>query len=163
VYAVQEWLLPYMNKLHGLNSFHNFVIVRNNEGKAVLHFKAWCNSQWEAEAYEPIVLLKEDLPQGVPDTVKPNYDAVDFARLRSMVERGVTNGVFTSEEEQEWLTFLEEEMSTASTYEGIEEKVYDENDGELFCKGGLWEIKILLHIKFTLTAIARIAEKRTQR
>lgn len=163
VYAVREWLLPYMNKLHGLNSFHNFVIVRNDEGKAVLHFKAWCNSQWEAEAYEPIVLLKDNLPQGVPDTIKPDYEAVDLARLRSMVERCVTNGVFTSQEEQEWLTFLEEEKTTASAYEDIEEKVYNKNDGELFLKRGFCEnLKSGFHKIDTLVVIARIAEKRSQ-
>ncbi|KAL9977254.1 hypothetical protein ACROYT_G014636 [Oculina patagonica] len=49
LYAVQEWLLPYMKPIYGLNSFHSFVIVKNNVGKAVLHFKAWSTSQWVGE------------------------------------------------------------------------------------------------------------------
>lgn len=119
-----------MKQIHGLNSFHSFVIAKNDEGKAVLHFKAWCTSDWDGERYDPIVLLG-DLPQGVPEIIKPNYDAVDFTRLRSMVNKCVNNGVFTNEEKQEWLHFLEEEERTASIYENVEEIVYDKDDGEL--------------------------------
>lgn len=131
LYAVREWLLPHMKQLHGLNNFHNFVIERNEDGKAVLNFKAWCTSQWDADAYEPVVLLDGNLPEGVPDIVKPNYDVVDFNRLRSMVEKCVTNGIFNSVEEREWLAFFEEEERTASAYDNVVETVYDRNDGEL--------------------------------
>lgn len=131
LYAIREWLLPYMKEIHGLNSFHSFVIVRNNEGKAVLHFKAWSTSQWDGEVCDPVVLLDGNIPPGLPEIVKPNYDVVDFARLRSMVEKCVKNGVFTPEEKQEWLTFVEEEERTASVYEDVEEVVYDKDDGEL--------------------------------
>ena len=130
LYAVREWLLPYQKQLHGLNSFHSFVIVKNDEGKAVLHFKAWCTSEWDGERYEPVVLLR-DLPQDVPEIIKPNYDAVDFGRLKSMVDKCVNNGVFTNEEKKEWLNFLEEEEITASIYEDVEEIVYDKDDGKL--------------------------------
>lgn len=130
LYAVREWLLPYQKQLHGLNSFHSFVIVKNDEGKAVLHFKAWCTSEWDGERYEPVVLLR-DLPQDVPEIIKPNYDAVDFGRLKSMVDKCVNNGVFTNEEKKEWLNFLEEEEITASIYEDMEEIVYDKDDGKL--------------------------------
>ena len=86
-----------MKQIHGLNSFHtcSFVIVKNDEGKAVLHFKAWCTSEWDGEQYDPIMVL-HDLPQGVPEVIRPNYDAVDFARLRGMVDKCVNNGVFTN-------------------------------------------------------------------
>ena len=70
--------------------------------------------------------------EGQSSTGCARHNAVDFARLQSMVERYVTNGIFTSAEEQEWLIFLEEEKRTASAYEDIEEKVYDENYSE--CK-----------------------------
>jgi len=113
-----------------LNSFHSFVIVKNNEGKAVLLFKAWCTSEWDGKRYEPVVLL-HDLPQDVPEIIKPNYDAVDFGRLKSMVDKCVNNGVFTNEEKKEWLNFLEEEEITASIYEDVEEIVYDKDDGKL--------------------------------
>ena len=77
LYTVREWLLPHLQHLHGLNSFHSFAIVRNTEGKAVLHFKAWSTSQWEAEAYEPVGLLRTT-PTGLPDLIKPNYGTVDI-------------------------------------------------------------------------------------
>lgn len=124
LYAVREWLLPHMKQIHGLYSFHSFVIERNEDGKAVLNFKAWCTSQWDAwNAYHPVVLLDGNLPEGVPDIVKPNYEVVDFNRLRSMVEKCVRNGIFNSVEEREWMAFFEEEERTASV-------VYDRNDGE---------------------------------
>ena len=77
-----------MKQIHGLNSFHSFVIVKNNDGKAVLHFKAWCTSQWDGEGYDPVVLLG-NFPQSVPEIIKPNYDAVDFNKLRSMIDKNV--------------------------------------------------------------------------
>ena len=72
--------------------------------------------------------------EGQSSTGCARHKAVDFARLQSMVERYVTNGVFTSTEEVEWLILLEEEKRTASAYEDIEEKVYDENYSK--CKWG---------------------------
>jgi len=112
-----------------IKQLYSFVIVKNDEGKAVLHFKAWCTSEWDGKRYEPVVLL-HDLPQDVPEIIKPNYDAVDFARLKSMVDKCVNNRVFTNEEKKEWLNFLEEEI-TASIYEDMEEIVYDKDDGKL--------------------------------
>ena len=131
LYAVREWLLPHIKQIHGLNTLHSFVIKRNKDGYAVLNFKAWCTSQWDASnAYEPVVLLDGNLPEGAPDIVKPNYEVVDFNRLRSMVEKCVTNGIFNSVEEREWMAFLEEEERTASAYDNVVEIVHDRNDGE---------------------------------
>lgn len=48
-----------------------------------------------------------------------------------MVEKYVTNGIFNSVEEREWLAFFEEEERTASAYDNVVETVYDRNDGEL--------------------------------
>ena len=81
-------------------------------------------------ATNPLFLLR-DLPHGVPEIIKPNYEAVDFSRLKSMVDKCVNNGVFTNEEKKEWLNFLEEEEITASIYEDVEEIVYDKDDGKL--------------------------------
>lgn len=67
----------------------------------------------------------------MPEIIKPNYDALDFARLKSMVDKCVNNGAFTDEEKKEWLNFLEEEEITASVYEDVEEIVYDKDDGKL--------------------------------
>ena len=69
LYAVREWLLPHMQQLYGLNNFHSFVFVQNTEGKAALHFKAWCKSQWEVDAYEPVELLRT-IPTGLPDLIR---------------------------------------------------------------------------------------------
>lgn len=97
VYAVRKWFLPHIQQLHGLNNFHSFVIVRNPEGKAFLHFKHWCTSQWEVEAYEPVEFLRT-IPTDLPDLIKPNYEAADLPRLKSMVEKCTNNGIFKSEE-----------------------------------------------------------------
>lgn len=83
----------------------SFVIVRNPEGKANLHFKHWCTSQWEVEAYEHVELLRT-IPTDLPDLIKPNYEAGDLPRLNSMVEKCTNNGIFKSEEEEEWMAFL---------------------------------------------------------
>ena len=119
LYAVREWLLPHMQQLHGLSGFHSFVILRNTEGKAVLHFKPWCTSQWEADAYEPVELLRT-MPTGLPDLIKPNYSAVDLPKLRSMVEKCTNNGIFKTVEKEEWTTFLNNEQQQADLYEGVE-------------------------------------------
>lgn len=87
-----------MKQLHGLNSFHSFVIKRNDDGKAVLYFKAWCTTKWHSEEFDPVPLLNS-LPQGVPELIKPNYAAVELAKLRRMVDKCVTNGVFRNEED----------------------------------------------------------------
>ena len=79
---------------------------------------------------EPVVLLDGNLPEGVPNIVKPNY-VVDFNRLRSMVEKCVRNGIYNSVEQREWLPFLEEEERTASGYDKAVEMMYERNDGEL--------------------------------
>lgn len=121
VYAVREWLLPHIQQLHGLNNFHSFVIVQNPEGKAVLHFKPWCISQWEGEAYEPVELLRT-IPTDLPDLIKPNYEAVDLPRLNSMVEKCANNGIFKSEEKEEWMAFLKKEQDQADLYKSVEEK-----------------------------------------
>ena len=128
LYAVREWLLPHMKQVHGLNNFHTFVFTRNEDGKAVLHFKAWCSTKWESADYKPIVLLNS-LPQAVPELVKPNYNAVDLGKLRSMVDKCVTNGVFRNEEKTEWLTFIENEGKVADAYEDVEEIVYNTGEG----------------------------------
>lgn len=129
LYAIREWLLPHMKKLHGLNSFHSFVMIKNEDGKAALHFKTWCTTKWEtADEYDPIILL-DSLPQGVPELLKPNYDAVDLSKLRGMVDKCVTNGIFKNEEKAEWLTFIENEKKVADVYEDVEEQVYETGDG----------------------------------
>ena len=74
-------------------------------------------------------MLLRDLPQGVPEIIKRNYDAVDFGRLKSIVDKCVNNGVFTNEEKQEWLNFLEEGIN-ASINEDVEE-IVNEDDGTL--------------------------------
>lgn len=129
LYAVREWLLPHMKQLHGLNSFHSFVIKRNDDGKAVLYFKAWCTTKWDSEEFDPVPLLNS-LPQGVPELIKPNYAAVELAKLRRMVDKCVTNGVFRNEEKTEWLNFLQKEDELASAYEDVEELVYRPGDGK---------------------------------
>lgn len=48
-----------------------------------------------------------------------------------MVEKCVTNGIFNSVEQREWLTFFEDEERTASAYDNVVEIVYDRSDGEL--------------------------------
>lgn len=121
LYAVREWLLPHLQQLHGLNNFHSFVFARNAEGKAVLHFKAWCTSQWEVDAYEPVELLRT-IPNGLPDLIKPNYEAVEIHKLRSMVEKCTNNGIFKSVEKEEWLTFLDKEQEQANLYEDVQER-----------------------------------------
>lgn len=121
LYAVREWLLPHMQQLHGLNNFHSFVFARNAEGKAVLHFKAWCTSQWEVDAYEPVELLRT-IPTGLPELIKPNYEAVEIRKLRSMVEKCTNNGIFKSVEKEEWLTFLDKEQEQANLYEDVQER-----------------------------------------
>ena len=131
LYAIREWIYPHMLHLHNLNDFHSFMIKRNGEGKAVLHFKAWSSTQWESEEYEPLVLLKS-LPQDVPQLVKPNYDAVDIPKLRRMVDKCVNNGVFKNEEKIEWLEFLQKEEELALGYEDVEEIVFRPGDGECF-------------------------------
>ena len=130
LYAVREWLLPHMKQIHGWNSFHSFVITRNDDRKAVLHFKAWCTTKWESvEQYDPIVLLN-DVPQGVPELLKPNYSVVDLSKLRTMVDKCYTNGVFRQEEKTEWLSFIEKEEKVADGYENVDEIVYKTGDGE---------------------------------
>ena len=121
VYAVREWLLPHIQQLHGLNNFHSFVIVRNPEGKAVLHFKPWCTSQREAEAYEPVELLRT-IPADLPDLIKPNCEAVDLPRLNSMVEKCANSSIFKSEEKEEWMGFLNKEQDQADLYKSVEDK-----------------------------------------
>ena len=46
-----------------------------------------------------------------------------------MVEKWVTNGMFNSVEEREWMAFFEEER-TGSAYDNVVEIVYDRNDDE---------------------------------
>ena len=121
LYAVREWLLPHMQQLHGLSGFHSFTILRNAEGKAVLHFKPWCTTQREDEAYEPVELLRT-IPTDLPDLIKPNYSTVDLAKLRSMVDKCTSNGVFKTIEKEEWMKFLTNEQHQAELHEGVEER-----------------------------------------
>ena len=127
---VREWLLPHMKQIHELNSFHSFVITWNDDRKAVLHFKAWCTTKWESvEQYEAIV-LSNDVPQGIPELLKPNYNVVDLSKLCTMVDKCYTNGVFRQEEKTEWLSFIEKEEKVADGYENIDKIVYKTGDGE---------------------------------
>lgn len=87
----------------------------------MLHFKAWCTSQWEADAYEPIQLL-HTMPTDVPELIKRNNGVVDIPKLRSMVDKCKTNGIFKSEERDEWMTVLDSEQVLADQYENVEER-----------------------------------------
>ena len=62
------------------------------------------------------------MPTDVPELIKPNYGAVDIPKLRSMVEKCKTNGIFKSEEREEWTTFLDTEQALADQYENVEER-----------------------------------------
>ena len=85
------------------------MILRNAEGTAVLHFKPWCTTQCEDEAYETVELLRT-IPTDLPDVIKPNY---------SMVDKCTSNGVFKTIE-KEWMKFLTNEQHQAELYEGVE-------------------------------------------
>ena len=123
VYAIREWLLPHMCCIHGLYGFHHFAIELNNEGKAELHYKPWCTSQWDDDLYQPLILLKS-IPQDIPELVKPDYAAIDIGRLRSMVRKCTEVGVFKEKEVSEWLEFLHEEEKKAEEFDDVDEIVY---------------------------------------
>lgn len=122
-YAIREWLLPHMKSVHNLHGFHVFKIVRTDNDKTEMHCKAWCTSQWDTDKYPPLTLLKS-IPEGVPELIKPNYQAIDIGKLQSMVRKCVEVGVFKEEESREWSEFLEMEENLAASYDNVEEIVY---------------------------------------
>lgn len=127
VYAIREWLLPHMKGVHRLHNFHAFSILRLEGKKTVMLCRPWCVSQYDPVAHPPITLLKSK-PQGVPELVKPDYQAVDLERIRGMVKKCVDVGVFRDDEEREWRTFLEREERLAATFIDVEERTYLHKD-----------------------------------
>lgn len=130
VYAIREWLLPHMKAVHNLHDFHVFSIVRNENGEAEMSCKPWSMSQYDVESHPPLTLLKSK-PTGVPELVKPNYGAIDLARLKGMVKKCVDVGVFKDEEEREWSEFLENEERLVASFDDVQERTYlDKSQGK---------------------------------
>ena len=123
VYAIREWLLPHKKGVHRLHNFHAFTFVRGEGKKAEMLCKPWCVSQYDPAANPPVTLL-HSRPQGYPELVKPQYEAVDLGRIRGMVRKCVDAGVFREDEEREWNAFLEREEHLAASFIDVEERTY---------------------------------------
>ncbi|KAK3707298.1 hypothetical protein QZH41_004232 [Actinostola sp. cb2023] len=125
LYAIREWLQPCAEELHRLKDFHHFSFVRNEDGKCMIDYKPWCGAtSWDRDKWEPLGPILKQLPQGIPDVIKPSFEVVGFKRLENMVKKCTEKGILTTQEEKLWDEFLSQEMAYAERYEDVEEIDY---------------------------------------
>ncbi|KAK3735320.1 hypothetical protein QZH41_018723 [Actinostola sp. cb2023] len=127
VYAIREWLQPCCKEMHALRDFHQFAFVRNDQGQCIIDFKPWCSgSSWDRQKWKPLGPILQELPQGIPDLIKPNFEVVGFERIKKTVEKCGEMGILNSHEVELWHDFLAEEKDYCEVYENIEAVNYND-------------------------------------
>jgi hypothetical protein len=107
LYDIKGWLDPHLNIMSKHSNPHCFRIKKDNTGKALMHVKKWStDKEWlpcaVQEGKPPYLLLSH--PDGQPNLVPPDYDALDLDRLQSDVTRA--ESFMTGEERAWWRKWL---------------------------------------------------------
>ncbi|KAK3754649.1 hypothetical protein QZH41_010707, partial [Actinostola sp. cb2023] len=127
LYAVREWLMPCAEEIHNLRDFHHFSFVRNDDDKCVIDYKPWCSAtSWDKQKWKTLGPMLKQLPEGIPDYIKPSFEVVGFNRLENMVKKCREKGILNANEEHAWNEFLSSEISYAESYDDVEEIEYND-------------------------------------
>lgn len=88
-FNVSEWIKPQLESISMHSKPHQFRIKRNAWGKGVISFKKWSDdANWMESVGAAAGRLLKTTPdqKDSPKLIKPDYDDMDFYRLRSDVE-----------------------------------------------------------------------------
>ena len=85
--------------------------------------------EFDRAKWEPLTILTST-PVNVPELVMPDYQSVDFSRLKKMVERCQKAGVLNEEEVCQWSDYLDAEVSKENSLDGVEQTVYSKQNGK---------------------------------
>lgn len=122
MFAIREWLQPYSEGMHRLRNFHQFSFTRDDNGNSIIDLKPWCaDSSWD-RIENPFLgpIFQTEIPQGVPDLVKPKFEEVGFERIKKTVTKCREMGILSSQEVDRWDDFFAEEKEYQDAYDNVE-------------------------------------------
>ncbi|XP_074659473.1 uncharacterized protein LOC141912156 [Tubulanus polymorphus] len=106
-YNISSWLSEEIEKISFHSKPHVFKISRDANGQAKMTTKKWSTDRvWIDCDGDKFGHLLRKIPSGVPDMIKPNFDNIEFNRLRSDVERAFK--FMANEDRSWWKKYLEE-------------------------------------------------------